>query len=85
MGVATYAVSWLQNNPEHETIRSVLEQTGFVDYVSKNPLDKTDFIEAVKYAPNVKENYYTILTDKNNLDKLIDFVNNDSYFNRLVK
>ncbi|NLD99711.1 MAG: iron-containing alcohol dehydrogenase family protein [Fibrobacter sp.] len=85
VGVATYAVSWLQNNPEHETIRSVLEQTGFVDYVSKNPLDKTDFIEAVKYAPNVKENYYTILTDKNNLDKLIDFVNNDSYFNRLVK
>ncbi len=84
VGVATLAISWLQNNPEHQLIKSVLEETGFIDFVSQNPLDKQDFINAIRQAPNVKENYYTILSDKQKMDKLIDYVKNDEYFNRLL-
>ncbi len=85
VGVATYAISWLQNNPEHHTIKKVLEDTGFVNYLSQNPLDKASFIEAIKYAPNVKENYYTVLSDKDNMARLIDFVRKDEYFGNFVR
>lgn len=85
VGVATFAISWLQNNPEHQIIKSVLEETGFFDFVSKNPLDKEDFINAIQHAPDVKENYYTVLSDQENIDKLISFVQTDEYFNKLVK
>ncbi|MFP4165180.1 MAG: iron-containing alcohol dehydrogenase family protein [Chitinispirillaceae bacterium] len=85
VGVATYAISWLQNNSAHGIIKSVLEETGFVEYVSRNPLNKNDFIEAIKVAPSVKDNYYTILSEKENMDKLIQFVNTDEYFNQFVK
>lgn len=84
VGVATYAVSWLQNNPEHMIIKQVLEDTGFVNYMSQNPLDKADFIEAVKRAPNVKDNYYTILSDPGNVEKLINFINTDEYFSKFI-
>ncbi len=85
VGVATFAISWLQGNKEHATIKEVLEITGFIDYVTKHPLDKEDFIKAIRYAPNIKENYYTILSAKGKLEKLIDFVKTDGYFNHLVK
>lgn len=84
VGVATYAVSWLQNNSEHQTIKHVLEQTGFVNYMAENPLDKTDFIKAIKHATNVKENYYTILSESGNVEKLIDFVDHDEYFKQFI-
>ncbi|MCL2690112.1 MAG: iron-containing alcohol dehydrogenase family protein [Chitinispirillia bacterium] len=84
VGVATYAVSWLQNNYFHDTIKSVLEETGFVNYVRQNPLNKECFIEAIKQAHLVKENYYTILSDKNNVEKLIEFVKEDKYFNKFL-
>ena len=85
VGVATYAVSWLQNNPEHLTIKKVLEETGFFNYVSQNPLKKDDFIEAIKNSPRIKEDYYTVLSEKDNLEKLIEFVHTDKYFNQFVK
>jgi glycerol-1-phosphate dehydrogenase [NAD(P)+] len=84
VGIATYAVSWLQNNPDHELIKRVLEDTGFIGYMSENPLDKADFIDAVRHAPNIKSNYYTILSNPDNVEKLIDFINTDEYFNRLI-
>lgn len=84
VGVATYAVSWLQKNPEHQTIKRVLEETGFIDYVSKNRLKKSDFIDAVKFAPNVKQNFYTVLSERENIKKLIDFVETDEYFGKLI-
>lgn len=85
VGVATYAISWLQENTEHQTIKDVLEVTGFFDYLSKNPLNKEEFIEAIKFAPNIKENYYTILSEKGKIEKLVDFVKHDEYFNQFVK
>lgn len=84
VGVATLAISWLQNNPEHHLIKSVLEETGFIDFVSRSPLNKQDFIDAILQAPNVKENYYTILSDKEKMDKLIEHVQSDEYFNQLL-
>jgi len=74
VGVATCAIAWLQKNYKLDVVKSVLEETGFVDYVRQNPLDKEDFIAAIRYAPNIKENYYTILSEKGAIDRLVEFV-----------
>jgi glycerol-1-phosphate dehydrogenase [NAD(P)+] len=84
VGVATFAISWLQENKEHAIIKEVLEITGFIDYVTKNPLNREDFIKAIRHAPSIKENYYTVLSEKGKLEKLVNFVKTDDYFNRLV-
>ena len=47
--------------------------------MSKNPLNKEDFKKAVLYAPEMKENYYTILSEKDSADKIMDFIENDEY------
>ena len=85
VGVATYAISILQNNSKQELIKLLLEETGFFDFVRQNPLNRNEFIEAVKYAHNIKEGYYTILSEEGSVDKLIDFINTDSYFGAFLK
>lgn len=80
VGVATYAVAWLQKNDKLDVVRSVLENTGFAAYVRQNPLSREDFIAAIRYAPNVKENYHTILSEKDSVERLMEFVGSDPYF-----
>lgn len=76
VGIATYICSYIQDN-QFKLVKDFLINTGFFDYVSKNPINKNEFIEAVKFAPNVKENFYTVLSDPANIDKAINFINTD--------
>lgn len=85
VGVATYIISEIQNNLEKNTIKNVLTETGFFEYVASNPLIKEDFIKAVKAAPTVKENYYTILSEKENVDRLLDFIEMDEICRAVLK
>ena len=84
VGIATYICSYLQNN-QFEVVKNFLETTGFFDYVSKYPLNKSEFIEAVKTAPTIKENFYTVLSDSGNIEKAINFVNTDEIMIRICK
>lgn len=83
VGVASYAVSYLQQDT-FQTIKNVMIKSGFFDFMKTNKLDKNDFIDAVKYAPNIKENYYTILSEKGNIEKLVDFINTDEMINQMM-
>ena len=47
--------------------------------VKKILKNKEDFKKAVLYAPEMKENYYTILSEKDSADKIMDFIENDEY------
>lgn len=85
VGLSTYVIAWLQNNPRLSTIKDVLQETKVFDFLEKNPLNKQEYIEAVKYAPNIKENYYTILSEKGNIEKLIEFIENDEFVNKFLK
>ena len=76
VGIATYVCSYLQNN-QFDVVKNFLEITGFFDYVSKSPLNKEEFIEAIKLAPTIKENFYTALSVSGNVKKAINFVNTD--------
>jgi glycerol-1-phosphate dehydrogenase [NAD(P)+] len=85
VGIATYIISEVQNNPEKEVIKSVLHETGFFDYVASNPLIRTDFIKAVNLAPTIKNNYYTILSEKENIDTLLTFIEHDDICKSVLK
>lgn len=84
VGVATYLCSMLQKN-QSETVRDFLTTTGFFDYMSKNPLDKEEFIAAVNLAPEIKENYYTILSDDGIISSAIKFIETDEILTKILK
>ena len=77
-------MSYLQKETFEPVKRAILE-SGFADYMEKNPLDKSDFIKSVQHAPEIKENYYTILSEKDSIDKAINFIETDELMQRMLK
>lgn len=84
IGVMTYLCSYLQDN-QFETVKSFLTSIGFFDFVAKSPFVKTEVIEAIKKAPEIKENFYTILSEESSLSRAIWFIENDEIMKKLVK
>lgn len=84
VGVATYAISAIQKIRDEATIKKVLNDTGFFTYVMKNPLNKNDFIKAIRLAPEIKSNYYTILSEKDTIETLISFIEEDEICKQLI-
>lgn len=76
VGVATYLCSLLQNN-NSEDIKNFLLKMGFFDFIKKDPINREDFIKALQLAPSIKQNYYTILSEKDSLEKALNFINTD--------
>ena len=83
VGVASYAVSFLQKDT-HPAIKKAIKDCGFLEFIEENPLDRTSFIEAVKFAPDIKPGYYTILSEKGAIERLIEFASTDKYMNRML-
>ena len=83
VGIATYAISFLQNK-EFENVRKAILETGFFDFNKKYPLNKTEFIEAIKLTPKIKENFTTILSETGQIEKLIEFVQKDELMQQLL-
>lgn len=83
VGVASYAVSFIQEFT-HQRVKKDLLGSGFFEFVRKSPLSKADFIRAVKKAPEIKENFYTILSEKESTDKLIEFLESDDLMKEMV-
>lgn len=84
VGVASYLCAMLQNNPETSGLREVFTKTGFFDFVASNPLTKADFVAALKLAPSIKNNYYTVLSEKDSFDRAVKLIAEDAVLNRLI-
>lgn len=84
VGVMTYLCSYLQNN-QFETVKSFLTSIGFFDFVAQKPFVKSELIQAIKKAPEMKENFYTILSEENALSRAIAFIESDETMKKLVK
>jgi len=63
-GTAAYLVSSLQRGSHHEKIGELFARTGFWDSVRKQPFSKEEWRIAVQRAPSVKEDFYTILSER---------------------
>jgi glycerol-1-phosphate dehydrogenase [NAD(P)+] len=83
VGVASYAVSCLQEET-HSNVRACIEQSGFLDFMAQNPLAKDDFKEAIKRAPAVKDDFYTVLSERDAIERLLEFVERDELLRRMV-
>jgi glycerol-1-phosphate dehydrogenase [NAD(P)+] len=62
VGLATYLVSRLQEN-QSERIARVFDQTGFWEAIRQAPFSRAAWLEAVRLAPRMKEDFYTILSE----------------------
>ena len=74
VGLASIATMWLQEHPRLEDVMAVLAETGFLHFVKENPLDRAAFLESIRMAPSIKDDYFTILTPPGNVDRLVEFV-----------
>lgn len=85
VGVATYAISAIQQNPNFETIKNIIHKCGFVDYVKANPLSREWFTDSVKLAPSIKNGYYTILSQEGKIEELLKFIDEDELMKSFLK
>ena len=85
VGLATYLCALLQNNDQTEGIRTVLLETGFFEHVYNDPFDYNEFISALKLAPTIKKDFYTILSEDNSFDMAVRFIENDSLLNKALR
>lgn len=85
VGVATILCALLQNNNSAESVKDILQSTGFIDFVKQNPLNKQDFIKALELAPNIKNNYYTILSEPDSYQRAIELIETDNVLKELIK
>lgn len=77
VGVATLATLWLQGDPNLETVRRVLEETGFTGFMADHRLDRVTFLQAITAAPTVRPGYYTVLSRPGAVQRLEEFVRED--------
>jgi glycerol-1-phosphate dehydrogenase [NAD(P)+] len=85
VGVATLLTARLQQNNSFEDIRRVLDTSGFLDMVRAAPLNRSEFERAVEEAPYVKENYYTILSEKEKREEAHALIHEDPLFRELIR
>jgi len=83
VGIATYVCSHVQNNKFYD-IKNFLTATGFLKYMAQHPINKQEFIEAVKTASSIKEDFYTMLSDPINVQKAIEFINSDEILKKVL-
>jgi len=84
VGVACIGTMWLQEHPKLEQVLGVMAESGFLAFAKQNPLDRATFVEAIRLAPSVKEGYFTILSDKANVERLIEFVEGSAVWDGLL-
>jgi glycerol-1-phosphate dehydrogenase [NAD(P)+] len=63
-GTAAYLVSPLQGGTHHERIGRLLAATGFWESVRAQPFSKQEWKTAVELAPSVKDDFHTILSER---------------------
>ncbi|MFV0627433.1 MAG: iron-containing alcohol dehydrogenase family protein [Alphaproteobacteria bacterium] len=85
VGVATYLCALLQNNPHLPRVKDILLNTGFFEFAKTTPFNKKEFIDALKLAPSIKTDYYTILSEKESFEKALKFIETDEILKELIK
>jgi glycerol-1-phosphate dehydrogenase [NAD(P)+] len=76
VGTASYVVSLLQKY-ETERIASVLDHTGFWEEIRHSPFSLQEWRDAVRRAPSIKNNYYTVLSTRDCASEIEAIVRDD--------
>ncbi|MBF0478862.1 MAG: iron-containing alcohol dehydrogenase family protein [Candidatus Omnitrophica bacterium] len=76
VGTATYLISQLQGQGTTK-IAKLLDDTGFWDMIKTDPFIKEEWVAAFKMAPTIKNDFYTILSEKDQVPDLIKIMETD--------
>ncbi len=76
VGVATYLVSLLQKQ-NSQTIAGLFEKTGFWNAIASHPFRLSDWIEAIRLAPTMKQDFHTVLSSRDCLPEAEYLMRND--------
>jgi glycerol-1-phosphate dehydrogenase [NAD(P)+] len=84
VGIATYIMAKVQ---DHRYIRvgTVLQETGFWDYVATLHMKKSDFIKAIDMAPTIKPHRHTYLHEEKYREAAKKLVLEDEVLNRVLE
>ncbi|MCL2364411.1 MAG: iron-containing alcohol dehydrogenase family protein [Defluviitaleaceae bacterium] len=85
VGVATYLCALLQNNTHTADVRIVLEQTGFLAHVQAQPFPYDEFMEAVRLAPTMKRDFYTVLSEADSFTRAVEYVKSDEFLKVMIR
>ena len=77
MGVAAYLVSRLQGGENSAAIQRLFQETGFWDEIKKDPFSKAEWLEAVRMAPSLKEDFFTVLSLRDCLPEVAAMLQED--------
>ena len=83
VGIATYIMSIVQDHRE-KRVYEFLRAVGFFEHAKSCKLQKSDYIEAIKLAPQIKPNRNTYINDEKHRNKAIDVVKNDELINEIL-
>lgn len=76
VGVASYLVSILQGE-NTERIASLFDVTGFWKAIANDPFSRQEWLTAVRMAPTMKENFYTVLSSRDVLPEVEQLLHDD--------
>jgi glycerol-1-phosphate dehydrogenase [NAD(P)+] len=81
VGVATYLVSLLQQH-RSDVIARVFDKTGFWNEIVSDPFYKSEWLEAIRRAPGVKDSFFTVLSTRNVMPEVVAAMSNDPWLAR---
>ncbi|HYG25105.1 MAG TPA: iron-containing alcohol dehydrogenase family protein [Verrucomicrobiae bacterium] len=76
VGIASYIASRLQGR-HTETITHLFDATGFWRAIAAAPFSRSEWLEAVRLAPSIKPNFYTILSERDCVAEVETILRND--------
>lgn len=77
VGVASYLMSRVQENDQGRRIAQLFEQVGFWDEIRSDPFSRAEWNEALVLAPLIKDDFYTILSEPDALDRAREILEQD--------
>ncbi|HTN75258.1 MAG TPA: iron-containing alcohol dehydrogenase family protein [Pirellulaceae bacterium] len=84
VGVATYLVSLLQQQ-QSAVIARLFEMTGFWDAIAQDPFSETEWLAAVRRAPLIKDDFFTVLSIRDALPAVTDAIQHDPWLARCFR
>ena len=60
-----------------DAIAHLFRQTGFWEEVCKDPFSRAEWLEAVRMAPSIKEDFYTVLSVRDRLPEIERMLDQD--------
>jgi len=83
VGVASYLMSRLQGE-NHRRIDHLFRETGFWETIAEDPFSKSEWLQAIRLAPSIKDSYYTILSSRDVMPEVEQILASDPNLVRCV-